>query len=141
VSIVPMRIEPAIEPAGAGYQPGACNIGPHEIRRRRVTGLLGMGAAVALGIALVATDASSVLRLAVFFPLAGGLVGWLQARRRFCVAYAYAGVANLGDDDTSRISVAGEETRRADRAASRRLIRDAALIAAPIAAAFALLPL
>jgi len=142
VSIARMRIEPADEAVAApGYVAGACNIGPREIRRRRVTGMLGIGAAVALGIALVATDVPTVLRLAVFFPLVGGFAGWLQARRRFCVAYAYAGMANLGEDDASRVSVAGEETRRADLAASRRLLRDAVLIAASITAVFALLPL
>lgn len=142
MSVVPTPIQPAFEPGVVpGYQPGVCNIGPHEIRRRRTAGFMGVGAAIALGAILVATDAAPLLRLAVFFPLAGGVIGFLQARRRFCVAYAQAGIANLGPDDSTRGSVAGEEARRADLAASRRLLRDAVIISAPIAAVFALLPI
>ena len=33
-----------------GYQPGACNIGPAEIRRRRQVGYLGMAVAVIVGL-------------------------------------------------------------------------------------------
>jgi hypothetical protein len=40
--------------AGFGYQPGVCNIGPQEIRRRRRAGHVGLVAAasVAIGVAV-----------------------------------------------------------------------------------------
>lgn len=137
MSVVITPLAPAPEPASAAaYQAGACNIGPYEIRRRRASGLLGVGAAVALGAALVAVDASAPARLLVVLPLWGGLISLLQARRRFCVGFALAGIANLGDDASGRASVSPTD-RAANLAASRRLVRDALLIAAPIAAAFA----
>jgi hypothetical protein len=52
VSVVPTPIQPVAEPASAaGYRAGVCNIGPHEIRRRWVSGIAGIAAAIALGIA------------------------------------------------------------------------------------------
>lgn len=137
MSVVIAPIAPAPEPASSSaYQAGACNIGPYEIRRRRTSGLLGVGAAVALGAALLAVGAPAPARLLVLVPLWGGLISLLQARRRFCVGFALAGIANLGDDASGRARVSPSD-RAADLAAGGRLVRDALLIATPIAAAFA----
>jgi hypothetical protein len=141
VSAVITPIAPAPEPASASaYQAGACNIGPFEIRRRRASGLLGVGAAAVFGAALVAIGAPAPARLLVLLPLWGGLIGLLQARRRFCVGFAVAGIANLADDAGGRVTVA-QVDRAANLAASRRLVLDALLMAAPVAVAFALLAL
>lgn len=140
MSVVITPLAPAPEPAST-YQAGACNIGPYEIRRRRMSGLLGVVVAVALGAALVAVGAPAAARLLVLLPLWGGLIGLLQARRRFCVGFALAGIANLGGDAAGRMRIAEAEARAADLAASRRLVRDALLIAAPITAGFALIAL
>lgn len=142
MSVVPSPLQPAREPeSAAAYRAGACNIGPYEIRRRWASGLLGITAAVALAAALVAIDAPPVLRLAVVVPLWGGLIGILQARRRFCVGFALAGIANLGVDAAGRHAVADAAAVAADRAAAGRLVRDALLVALPLAVLFALLPL
>ena len=50
-----MTIDYAADPPG--YRPGACNIGPEEIARRRRGGLTGVGMAVAIAIGLVAIGA------------------------------------------------------------------------------------
>jgi hypothetical protein len=128
-------------PPADRYVPGVCNIGAHEIRRRRVFGVLGLTVAGILAVALVASAAPWFLRLAILLPLWGGLIAWLQARRRFCVAFARLGVRNLGPDDASREAVEDEAARTADRAAASRLIRDAFLLALPPAVLLALLPL
>ena len=127
------------EPAD-GYRPGACNIGPAEISRRRRSGYLGLGVAAALAVGLVVTDAAPVLRLAVGAPLFVGLLGFAQAQLRFCVGFATMGLRNFG--------ALGGESKVGDRAAHRADLRRATVITAGCAAAagavavgFALLPL
>lgn len=121
------------------YRPGACNIGPAEIARRRRSGLVGIGAAAILALALVALDAPTAARWLVALPLAAGAVGFLQARFRFCAAYGMAGVRNFGrlgsvervDDDAAR---------RADRRRSIAIFAAAGAIGLAGALAFVLLP-
>jgi hypothetical protein len=123
------------------YVPGVCNIGPWEIRRRRAFALVGIGIAAAILAALVAVGAPAAARLVLILPLWGGAFSWLQARRRFCAAFAIAGVANFGDGDGARRSVADEAAHRADMLATLRMTRDSFLLALPVAIGAALLPL
>ena len=123
VPVVPLV--PAEHGTPDGYVPGVCNIGTWEIRRRRAFAVLGFVLALALFAVLVAIDAPAWTRLLVFLPLAGGVFSWLQARRRFCAAFAVAGVANFADADEGRHAVQDEAARRADLAAVRRMTRDA----------------
>lgn len=123
-----------------GYQPGACNIGPAEIARRRRSGYLGVSAAVALGIVLVALDAASVVRLAVGVPLFMGLLGFVQARMRFCVGFAMAGLRNFGDLG-AQMKVADAVARTTDRRRAMAVTLGTAAVAGLIAVGFALLPL
>jgi hypothetical protein len=80
------------------YVPGACNIGPEEIARRQRVAVVGLIATIALAVALVASGAGagSPARLLIALPLTGAAIGWIQARRRFCMAYGLAGTFNLG---------------------------------------------
>lgn len=105
----------AYVPAGA-YQAGACNIGPAEIRRRRVAGHVGLVAAVASLAVLAALDAPAMARLLVVPPVALAASGYLQARMRFCANYGWRGIFNVGEigDDEPVVD-------RAARAADRRL--------------------
>jgi hypothetical protein len=124
-----------------GYVPGVCNIGAWEIRRRRRFAYLGFGAAVVLFAVLVAIDAPAWTRLFLFFPIASGMVSWLQARRRFCAGFAVGRISNFTDGDAGRQRIEDDEAHRADIAAVRRMVRDAVLVAVPIAIIAALLPI
>ena len=55
-------------------------------------------------------------------PLTGAAIGWIQARRRFCMAYGLAGTFNLG--------AIGEMSRVSDQAALAADRRTALIIAA-----------
>lgn len=121
-----MTISPA---PGGDYVAGACNIGPWEIRRRRLTAIAAFGAAAVLFAVLVAIGAPSWTRLVLLLPLWGGAISWLQARRHFCVAYAMGGFANFGDGEGTRRSVVDPVQRAADRRATVVLVRDAFLLA------------
>ena len=106
------------------YVAGACNIGPEEITRRKRAAVAGLAATLFLGAALLALGAPSGLgpRLLIALPLTGAAIGWIQARRRFCMAYGLAGTFNLGK--------IGEMSRVSDQAALAADRRTALIIAA-----------
>ena len=106
------------------YAPGACNIGADEIARRRQAAVVGFVVSLSLAtvLLLVGTPAGDPVRLLVAIPLTGAAIGWVQARRRFCMAYGLAGTFNLGK--------IGEMSRVSDQAALAADRRTALVIAA-----------
>ena len=106
------------------YTPGACNIGPDEIARRKRVANVGAIATVALAavLLLIGSPAGDATRLTVALPLTGTAIGWIQAQRRFCMAYGLAGTFNLGK--------IGEMSRVSDQAALAADRRTALVIAA-----------
>ena len=107
------------------YAPGACNIGPEEIDRRRKAAVAGLVASVGFAAELIFGFGSApggLERLLVALPLTGAAIGWIQARRRFCMAYGLAGTFNLG--------TIGEMSRVTDQAALAADRRTALIIAA-----------
>ena len=99
---------------GSPYVPGVCNIGPAEIASRRRSGHVGIIAALALLVVLVAIGAPPIARLLVALPVAVGASGYLQAWLRFCAGFGAAGVFNFGDRGTTT-SVTDAEARGKDR--------------------------
>lgn len=103
-----------LAPDGA-YQPGVCNIGPAEIRRRRMTGHVGLVAAVGLLALLALAGAPPWMRLLAIAPATLSASGYVQARMRFCAHYGWRGIFNVGEiGDDMRVD------DRAARAADRR---------------------
>lgn len=122
------------------YQPGACNIGPDEIARRRRIGLAGVAIAVVLAAGLIVVGASPWLRLLVFPPLAGGIVSLEQARRHFCAGFAMAGIRNFGPVG-QRDAVVDAAALAADRRAALVLFAYSSAIAGVITLVFMALPI
>ena len=123
----------------SGYRPGACNIGPEEIARRRRAGLTGIGIAVVLGLALLVIGAPAWARVLIFPFLAGGLVSLEQVRRRFCVGFAMAGLRNFGALGAEQ-RIEDGAARAADRRSALIMIGYMSAIAAVITVAFVALP-
>ena len=122
-----------------GYQAGVCNIGPAEIRRRRMAGIAGVAAAILLGGLLLLLDVAPAWRLLVALPLASGLSGFLQARWHFCANYGWRGLRNLGAiGDAER--VADARARAVDRRRALTIFGLSAAGAIAVAVAFMLLP-
>jgi hypothetical protein len=121
------------------YRAGACNIGPDEIRKRRAAGVAAAIATVALGAGLIVIGAPAPARLLVALPAAGSAVGFLQARSRFCLAFAIAGVRNFGPVG-SVARVADRDAHRADLIAATKMVVEAIAIGAVVGVAFALIP-
>ena len=80
----------------ARYRAGACNIGPEEIAERRRLGAIELVVAIGLAAALVIVGTPGWTRIAVWPILAGAFVTLEQVRRRFCVAFGFAGIRNFG---------------------------------------------
>jgi len=122
------------------YTPGVCNIGGAEVRLRRLLGWAGLVGAVALWGCLVWAKADPTARLWVAGPALMSALGFLQARRRFCVNYGLGGVSSFGDRAGATGAVADSEARALDRRTSWRLIGTAVVIAAAAAVAAFLIP-
>ncbi|MEX1333960.1 MAG: hypothetical protein AB1Z66_01520 [Candidatus Limnocylindrales bacterium] len=122
------------------YQPGVCNIGPAEIRRRRLIGYLGLAAAVVVALLLLAVDAPAWMRLGLALPVAVGLEGLIQARERFCAGFAMAGLQNMGELG-SETAVEDDEARAADRRKAMRIHATAIAGGLIAGVTFAVLPI
>ncbi|MFY8255243.1 MAG: hypothetical protein ACOVLF_04825, partial [Candidatus Planktophila sp.] len=78
------------------YIPGSCNIGKGEIRRRQVVALIGAVLSAFTLAGLISTSAAPGARLGIFIPLLVASIGWIQSRKKFCLAYGFMGTFNFG---------------------------------------------
>jgi hypothetical protein len=124
----------------ADYIPGACNIGKGEIRRRQIVALIGLALSISSLITLISTNAPRGARLGIFVPLAVASIGWVQSRKKFCLAYGFMGTFNFGKlGQLSR--VADSASRSADRKTALSILLQAGAYAAVVTAIIYLLPL
>jgi hypothetical protein len=98
----------------AVYQPGVCNIGPAEIRRRRTSGYVGLGVAVVFLVIAFALGWAAPWRLLVALPVFLSAQGFLQAAFRFCVGFASRGLFNFGELGSEE-TIHDKEFRRKDQ--------------------------
>jgi len=121
------------------YIPGACNIGREEVRWRKAMAWIGVVGMLGLWGGLAYAKASPLARLWVGGPALMAALGFLQARRGFCVKYGLGGAFSFGPEVGRTEPVEQAEARRQDRDASIRLIGQSVLFAALVAlAAFAI---
>ena len=113
------------------YIPGTCNIGKSEIRRRQNVALIGALATLLGAISMINKYHSHLPRLWLFIPAMVFAVGWIQSRKKFCLAYGFMGVFNFSDK--SEISkVASKEDLAADRAMALSILFQSAILAAAV---------
>ncbi len=98
----------------AVYQPGVCNIGPAEIRRRRLSGYVGLALALVFLTIAFALGWAAPWRLLVALPVFLSAQGFLQAAFRFCVGFATRGLYNFGELGSEE-TVHEAEFRRKDQ--------------------------
>ncbi len=123
------------------YQPGVCNIGPAEIRARRLSGVVGTVATLGLFVALVILRAAPAWRLVLFVPTAVAAAGFLQAAMHFCANYGWRGVFNFGNELRDVTDVASRQAAAADRRAALRIGGLSAVIGAVVGMGAMLLPI
>jgi hypothetical protein len=122
------------------YVAGSCNIGKGEIRRRQVVALIGLALSLSTFLGFIATSASTSARISIFIPFAVTFIGWVQSRKKFCLAYGFMGTFNFGKlGDLSR--VADKASKAADRKTAIKILAEALLYAAIATAVVAVIPL
>ncbi|MEO5534921.1 MAG: hypothetical protein ABIR17_07295 [Pseudolysinimonas sp.] len=122
------------------YQPGVCNIGPAEIRQRRLTGWVSVAFAVAFLVLAFALQWPAALRLIVALPVVLAANGFLQAAFHFCVNFATRGLFNFGEVGTTE-AVHEAEYRRKDQRKALLIVVLSVAIAAVVAVGAFLIPL
>lgn len=114
------------------YQPGSCNIGGPEIRRRKKSAIIGAIFSIAFYIFVLSIHAPKGVRALIFFPLVLATIGWCQSRRKFCLAYGLSGVFNFGNlGEVSRVQDPAQ--RSADRAQALKMLAQATVVAVMLA--------
>lgn len=126
--------------ASTVYQPGVCNIGPAEIRRRRSMGWIGAAVAVVFLVLAFALGWAAPWRLLVFLPVVLAAQGFLQAGLHFCVGFATRGLYNFGSLGTED-SVMEAEFHRKDLRKAMLINVLSVAIAAVVAVVAWLIPL
>ena len=122
------------------YIAGACNIGKGEIRRRQFVALIGAAITITTAITLFTTDQSKAARLSIFIPAMIFAIGFVQSRKKFCLAYGLAGTFNFGSlGDVKRVQ--SNEDRKADRKTALSILAQSAMLAVAITAVVFALPL
>jgi hypothetical protein len=122
------------------YIAGACNIGKGEIRRRQFGALIGAAITITTAITLFTTDQSKAARLSIFIPAMIFAIGFVQSRKKFCLAYGLVGTFNFGSlGDVKRVQ--SEEDRKADRKTALSILAQSAMLAVAITAVVFALPL
>lgn len=124
----------------AEYIPGTCNIGKGEIRRRQLVAIFGLFLTTFSAVTIIASDQSKNSRLSIFLPALIFSIGFVQSRKKFCLAYGLAGTFNFGK--LGQISkVQSTEDRKSDRKTAVSILFQSAALAASITAIFYILPL
>lgn len=124
----------------ANYIPGNCNIGAGEISRRRMVALIGLILSLSALATFITTGTARGARFGIFIPLMVMSVGWVQSRKKFCLAYGFAGTFNFGKmGEISRVS--DSAARSADRRTALIIFAQSALYAATLTLLVVALPL
>ena len=117
------------------YIPGVCNIGPAEIRMRRLSGWIALVFTILLWGGFFLFRVPAPWRLLLFLPATGSAVGFLQAAMHFCANFGKRGVFNFGAEVGKTDTVEQAEFRRKDRAKALQILLYSSLIGIGVAAA------
>ena len=121
------------------YIPGTCNLGKEEIRRRQFVVLIGLVFSIISLVGLISTDAQPLARVSLFLPLMVFAIGYIQSRKKFCLAYGLMGTFNLGKlGDMAKVQ--SPEDRKADRKTAMTIFGQAVLLAGGLTVLVVLLP-
>jgi hypothetical protein len=104
----------------------AINIGPREVRKRRLMGIISLAAGVGLAFLSVVMQTPRLLRLIVFFPIWMAGLGLFQAREKTCIALAARGTCNM---DTGEENISDQQLVNQLRVKARQINRRAIITA------------
>jgi hypothetical protein len=122
------------------YIAGSCNIGNGEVRRRQVVALAGAVISATSLVGLLNTDSARTARFSLFFPLMVFAIGFIQSRKKFCLAYGFMGTFNFGKlGQISRVS--DPMAKKADRKTAITILAQSFFLALGLTLAVFALPL
>lgn len=122
------------------YVPGTCNIGQGEIKRRQAVAIFGLFLIAISSVGILTTDQDRGARLSIVIPAVIFSIGFVQSRKKFCLAYGLAGTFNFGK--LGQISkVQSLEDKKADRKTAVFILFQSIALAGVITAIFFVLPL
>ena len=122
------------------YVAGSCNIGKGEVRRRQVVALAGAVISTTSLVGLLNTDAARSARFSLFIPLMVFAIGFIQSRKKFCLAYGFMGTFNFGKlGQISRVS--DPISKKADRKTAITILAQSTALALGLTLATFALPL
>ena len=122
------------------YVAGSCNIGTGEVRRRQVVALAGAVISATSLVGLLNTDAARSARYSLFIPLMVFAIGFIQSRKKFCLAYGFMGTFNFGKlGQISRVS--DPISKKADRKTAITILAQSTALALGLTLATFALPL
>ena len=122
------------------YIAGSCNIGKGEVRRRQLVALIGSALSLSALIGFISADTEPSLRLGIFLPLTVASIGWVQSRKKFCLAYGFMGTFNFGKlGQLSKVS--DKASLAADRKMAFSILLKSLTLAAVLTLFVYLLPL
>ena len=122
------------------YIAGTCNIGTGEIRRRQVVALIGAVLSLITLIGIITSSAPRSARFGIFIPLAIASIGWVQSRKKFCLAYGFMGTFNFGKlGQISRVS--DSASKLADRKTAFKILGQSLFLALALTLIVVALPL
>jgi hypothetical protein len=104
------------------YQPGVCNIGPAEIRKRRAGGYLGLVVTILALIAFVVFQVPTPWRILIALPAGLAANGFLQAAFHFCVGFGTRGLFNMQESLGHEETVSDAEFRKADQKKAYKIL-------------------
>jgi hypothetical protein len=122
------------------YIAGSCNIGKGEVRRRQLVALIGAALSVIALVGFISAGTEPSLRLGIFIPFSVASIGWVQSRRKFCLAYGFMGTFNFGKlGQLSRVS--DKASLNADRKTALTILFQSLSLAGILTLLVYLLPL
>lgn len=115
------------------YIPGVCNIGPAEIRMRRMTGYVGLAVTLLLFVVFYTVPVDAAWRLLTFIPATLAATGFLQSYLHFCAKFGMSGLFNVGDDMKEHHTVDQVEFRKKDQQKAISIIAGSSAIGVAVA--------
>ena len=105
----------------AEYQPGICNIGKNEIRKRYILAIVGFVISAIVSYAILSFSLPKWALLFSFVALLIGFEGLYQGYFRFCAGFAAAGVYDFTGSGGSRSKVTNAKDHREDMRKAMRI--------------------
>ncbi|MCF8535169.1 MAG: hypothetical protein K9F92_03205 [Candidatus Nanopelagicaceae bacterium] len=121
------------------YIAGACNIGPAEIKQRKTVAFIGLALSVISLAYFISSDSEKNVRLTLLIPFTIFAIGFVQSRKKFCLAYGFLGTFNFGK--LGKVSkVADSAAKKADRDTAIKILFQSLLLALGLTLIAYLLP-